>query len=208
MQGKPFSGGIPMTSLFKSKLVQLGFAALLLAPFTAAQAADTYTFDPMHTSILWHANHFGFSNPSGKFTAISGSVTLDEANPANSKVKVDISTDGMFTGLPVFDAHIKSEKFLDVAAYPAASFVSDKVEITGKNTAKVHGQLTLHGVTRPEVLDVTLNKLEASPMNQKKTAGFTASTTIKRSDFGISAYIPGVSDEVKIDIEAEAGLSS
>lgn len=196
-----------MKNTFTRTCAALAVAGALLAPL-AAHAADTYTFDPMHTNITWHANHFGFSNPSGKFTALSGTVTLDEAKPENSSVKVEINTDGMFTGMPVFDEHIKDEKFLDVKKFPTASFTSDKVELTGKDTAKVYGQLTLHGVTKPEVLDVKLNKLDTSPITQKKTAGFTASTVIKRSDFGINAYIPGVSDEVKIDIEAEAGLTT
>lgn len=196
-----------MTSSFKRKLAPMVLAGMLAVPFAAAQAAETYSFDPMHTSIIWHANHFGFSNPSGKFTGISGSVTLDEQNPENSSVKVEIKMDDMFTGLPVFDEHIKA-KFLNPDKFATASFTSDKVELTGKDTAKVYGRLTLHGVTRPEVLDVTLNKLDTSPITQKKTAGFTASATIKRSDFGIDAYVPNVSDEVKLDIEAEAGLSS
>jgi polyisoprenoid-binding protein YceI len=78
--------------------------------------------------------------------------------------------------------------------------------VTGKDTAKVTGTFTLHGVSKPVTLDVKLNKLDVSPLNNKKTAGFTASTVLKRSDFGVTKYVPGVSDDIRIDIEAEAGL--
>ena len=180
----------------------------LLSAAVPAFAAETYKFDPNHTNIVWRANHFGFSNPDGKFVGVSGTVTLDEAAPANSKVDVTIPVTSLVTGLPKFDEHLQSADFLDVAKFPAATFVSDKVELTGADTAKVHGTLTLHGVSKPLVLDVKLNKIAPNPMSNIKTAGFTASTVIKRSDFGISAYVPNVSDDVTIHIEAEANLAS
>ncbi len=186
-------------------LTSLTALALLLP--AAGHAADTYKFDPNHTSVLWHENHFGFSNPAGRFGITDGSVTLDEANPANSKVDVTIDVKSLTTGIDKFNEHIKSKDFLDADQFATATFKSTKVDVTGKDAAKVTGDLTLHGVTKPVVLDVKLNKIGEHPMNHKKTAGFTASTTIKRSDFGISMYVPNVSDEVKIDIEAEASVN-
>lgn len=172
--------------------------------FPALAAPETYTIDPNHTNVIWFANHFGFSNPSGKFAAVSGTLTLDEANPANSKVSVSIATATLMTGIAKFDEHLKSADFFDVAQYPAANFVSNQVEITGSDTAKVHGTLTLRGVAKPVVLDVKLNKIGEFPMNHKKTAGFSASTILKRSDFGMSYGLPGVADDVKVIIESEA----
>lgn len=181
-------------------------ALVLSMPVVSAHAAETYQFDPNHTNILWHANHFGFSSPTGRFGIDDGSVTIDEANPAKSSVDVTIDTNDLTTGIPKFDAHLKSKDFLDAEKFPTATFKSTKVDVTGKDTAKVTGDLTLHGVTRPVVLDVKLNKIGDHPMTKKKSVGFTATTTIKRSDFGITMYVPNVSDEVKLDIESEASV--
>lgn len=181
-------------------------AAFLTLSSMAAQASDTYSFDPNHTNILFHDNHFGFSSPSGRFGIKDGSVTLDEQDPAKSAVNVTIDTSSLSTGIAKFDEHIKSPDFLDAGKFPTATFKSTKVEVTGKDTAKVSGDLTLHGVTKPVTLDVKLNKEGEHPMTKKKAVGFTASTTIKRSDFGVTKYVPDVSDEVKIDIESEAQM--
>ncbi len=183
-------------------------ATLLLASslffVTSAQAApETYTLDNTHSYVMWHISHFGFSNPAGKWMA-DGTLTLDEANPQNSKINVTINVDSMDTGIPKLETHLKSAEFFDVTKFPTATFVSDKVIVTGKDTAKVQGMLTVHGVTKPLTLNVKLNKLAISPITNKKTAGFTATATLKRSDYGMSAFLPGLSDTVKLDIEAEA----
>lgn len=170
----------------------------------SAQAATvTYTLDPDHTYVLWHINHFGFSNPAGKWVA-NGTLTLDKDKPQNSHVNATILVSNMITGLPELDKHLKTELFFNTAKYPTAAFVSDKVTITGKNSAKVHGTLTLRGIAKPITLTVKLNSIAMSPITNKETAGFTASTTLKRSDFGMNALSPGLGDDVKIDIEAEA----
>lgn len=181
-------------------------AALVLA--APAFAAESYTLDPNHTNIVWQANHFGFSNPDGKFASASGTLVLDRENPANSKVEVSIATNGLVTGIARFDEHLKSADFLNVEKFPTATFVSDKVELTGEDTAKVSGLLTLLGVSKPVVLDVKLNRLAENPMSHKMTAGFSATTTIKRSEWGMGYGVPNVSDEVKISIETEANLNS
>lgn len=187
-------------------LRSLLLSAVLAVTAVPAFAADTFTFDTSHTNITWRANHFGFSNPDGKFVGATGTLVLDETAPANSKVEVSIPTTGLVTGLPLLDEHLKSVDFLDVAQYPTATFVSNKVNVTGKDTATVSGTLTLHGVAKPVVLDVHLNKIGENPMNHLKTAGFSATTTIKRSEFGISAYVPNVSDEIVFSIEVEANV--
>src|SRR5579872_423177 len=198
--GNFFWEGIIMRRFFSFILL---FSFLLIG---SAQAADTYTFDPGHSYVLWHINHFGFSNPSGKWFA-NGTLILDEMKPENSKVDVTIQTASIDTGIPKLDEHLKSKDFFDVKQYPTATFVSNKIKMTGKDSAKVFGTLTLHGVSKPVVLNVKLNKLGVSPISNKQTAGFTATTTLKRSDFDIKAYLPGLGDEVKIDIEAEANKS-
>lgn len=188
---------------YLSALSALAFTVLSAAP---ALAADTYTFDPSHTAVTFHINHFGFSNPSGKFMSVTGSVTLDQQNPAASKVEATIGIAGVNTGVAKLDEHVKTPDFFDAAKFPEAKFTSTKVEVTGEKTAKVTGDLTLHGVTKPVILDVTLNQVGPNMM-KKQTAGFTASTTIKRSEFGMSTYVPNLADDVRIDIEAEANVN-
>jgi polyisoprenoid-binding protein YceI len=177
-----------------------GISCLFAGP---AFAADTYKIDPSHSYVLWHINHFGFSNPSGKWMA-EGTLTLDEKNPQNSKVDVTINVANVITGIPELDDHLRKDVFFDVKKFPTATFVSNKVVVTGKDAAKVSGILTVHGVSKPITLIVKLNKVGVNPITEKKTAGFTASTTLKRSDYNISTLLPGLGDEVKINIEAEA----
>jgi len=185
------------------------FLLLALIAFSVpANAAETYKFDPNHTNINWSANHFGFSTPSGKFAESEGALILDELNPNNSKVEITIKTTSIITGLPEFDNHLKGANFLNVAKFPTAKFVSTQVISQGTNMAKVSGNLTLLGITKPVVLDARLNKLALNPFSQRKTAGFSAKIIINRSEFGMNFGTPGVSDEVKINIEAEAILST
>lgn len=168
-----------------------------------AYAAETFTLDPKHSYVEWHVSHFDFSSPSGKWY-VTGTVLLDKEHPQKSKVDATIDLANLVTGLPDLDKHLKGDVFLNVAKYPTATFVSDKTIVTHNDSAKVHGILTLHGVSKPVTLDVKLNKTGVSPVTDKMTAGFTAETTFKRSDFGIISFLPGVGDEVKISIQAEA----
>lgn len=191
----------------KSALIRTALLTSVAATFAfSAQAAETYKLDASHTAVVWQLNHFGFSNPSGKFMNVDGTLVLDEATPANSKVSVTIPIADINSGVPKLDEHLKTKDFFDVAQFPTATFVSDKVETTGADTAKVTGNLTLHGVTKPVVLDVKLNKVGENMM-KKKTAGFTASTTIKRSEFGMGTYVPALGDDVKLSIESEANVN-
>ena len=183
-----------------------GVALMALAMPITAHAADTYTFDPFHTNLYWKANHFGFSNPSGKFATVTGTVMLDETAPNTSVVNVTVNTGSVVTGIDLFNEHLKSDKFYNSEKFPTATFVSTKVDVTGKDTAKVTGDLTLLGVTKPVTLDVTLNKIGESPISKLKTAGFTATGVVKRSEFGINYALPGVSDDVQLTIDAEANI--
>ncbi|HHR1367658.1 TPA: YceI family protein [Legionella pneumophila] len=119
-------------------------------------------------------------------------------------MEATIDVADFITGIPELDKHLKGKLFFDVEHYPVATFVSDKVEVTGENTAKVQGGLTVHGVTKPVTLLVTLNKVGKNPINDRMTVGFSASTELKRSDFGIKTLLPDLADEVSIEIGAEA----
>ncbi len=108
----------------KLKLLSVSIAALFLASANSfAQEANQYKIDPNHTSVTWSANHFGFSNPSGKFSDIDGSITFDEKNPKKSEVSVTIKIASLNTNLPKFDQHLKSKDFFDAEAFPTATFV-------------------------------------------------------------------------------------
>lgn len=182
-------------------------AVLFIFNTQTVMAAETYTLDPNHTYVLWHINHLGFSEQSGKWMA-QGTLQLDKANPDKDKVNVTINVADMITGNPELDKHLKGKLFFDVTQFPTATFVSDKVDVTGKKTAKVKGMLTLHGVTKPVTLNVTFNNAAKNPITDKMTVGFSATADIKRSDFGIMTLIPKLGDNVKLEIEAEAYLAS
>ncbi len=185
----------------------LALAALLGASFAAQAAPVTYKLDPTHTMVLFSWNHFGFSNPTANLGISAGTLVYDEANPAKSSVQVTLPLANLDTHVSALDEHLKKPDFFDAAKYPVVTFKSTRVEPLGGNKFKVTGDLTVHGVTKPVVLDATLNKAGMQPMLKVPAVGFDATGTIKRSDFGIGAYVPNVSDEVQIRIttEAEAG---
>ncbi|HAZ7572532.1 YceI family protein [Legionella sp. PATHC032] len=183
------------------------FAILAVFVFSTDIYAEpqTLTLDNQHTYVLWKVKHLGFSTQAGKWYA-NGQLVLDKDKPQQSKVNVTIKIDDIVTGIPELDKHLKGKLFFDTKQFPTATFVSDKVEITGKNKAKVYGMLTLHGVTKPVILDVVFNKAGINLLNDRETVGFSATTSLKRSDYGIKALIPEVGDDVEIEIEAEAYL--
>ena len=179
-------------------------AGLLAVAGTAAAAPVTYTLDPGHTMVLFSWNHFGFSNPTANLGQVEGTLVYDEKDPSKATVEATLPLSGLDSFVPKLDEHLKSADFLDAAKYPNVTFKSTKVTPAGKGKLKVVGDLTVHGVTKPVTLDVTLNKIGPHPMMKGQTVGFDATTTIKRSDFGVGAYVPNVSDEIKVRITTEA----
>lgn len=172
-----------------------------------ANSRDLYNIDSSHTTITWHADHFGFSTISGKFNKITGNITFDKYSPHNSEVTIAIDTTQISTGNKALDNHLKSADFFNVRKFPTASFTSNQVITKGRKGAIIEGNLTLLGQTKLIKLKTTLNKIGKNPINQKNTIGFSATAKIKRSDFGMSFGIPGIGDEVIINIESEAILA-
>lgn len=180
-------------------------AALSLAAAPAFAATTAYTLDPSHTQVVAQWNHFGFSNPSAQFGSVEGTLDFDQADPTKSSVKVEVKIASINTNVAKLDEHLQAADFFDAAQFPLATFKSTKVEKgAAPDRLKVAGDLTIHGVTKPATLDVKINKLGEHPMRKAPAVGFDATTTIKRSDFGIDRYAPNVSDEVKIAITVEA----
>lgn len=180
--------------------------AAAAAPAAAAIqiASGTYKLDPSHTDVLVQWSHFGFSHPTAHFGAAEGTLVYDAADVTKSTVEVKLPLSGLNSFTAKFDEHLKSADFFDAAKFPAATFKSTKVEANGTNKLTVTGDLTIKDVTKPVTLDVTINGGGEHPMAKVPAAGFDATTTIKRSDFGVGAYAPNVSDEVNIRITTEA----
>lgn len=189
--------------LRQKSLAALLVAALVGGTAATAEAADKYTFDPGHSQINFSWNHFGFSNIWARFDKFDGELLLDTQDLTRSSVSVTIPLSAIDTDVEKLDEHLKSADFFDAAKFPNITFKSTKVEKAGEGKLKVTGDLSIHGVTKATVLDVTVNKIGQHPMMKDDAAGFDASATIKRSEFGVGMYAPNVSDEIAVRITAE-----
>lgn len=188
-------------------------AAALILPPTAGFAqssanpadvkAGTFAADPAHTKITWSVNHFGFSTYVGQFSSVAGTLKLDPKSLGATSLDATVQTASVGTFVPALDTHIKSPDFLDVAKFPEASFKATSVKPTGERTADIAGDLTLHGVTKPVVIQATFNRGGANPVDKTYRLGFSGKAMIKRADFGIKTYVPAIGDEVTLQIEAE-----
>lgn len=198
----------------------LAAALVLAAPFARAVdgsapapvPAGAYTVDKAHTSLLFRVSHMGFSTYTGRFARIDAALQFDPAHLTASRVTVNIdprsiAADNAPSG---FLQMLAGEGWLDAEHYPELTFRSTSVEATGPNTFRIHGELTLHGVTKPLILDARYNGGYAGhPMDPHARVGFSATGSLKRSDFGISFGIPapgttmGVGDEVSVVLETE-----
>jgi polyisoprenoid-binding protein YceI len=176
-------------------------ATPLLAQAPANVPSGTYSVDTGHTQVLFTVMHLGISEYTGEFTQPTGSLTLDAANPGNSKVEVTFPIAKVSTTVTALNDHLQKPEFFDAAKFPEGKFVSTKVTVNG-TSATIAGNLTLKGVTKPVTLQAKFTGGGPHPMSKKPNVGFTATTTIKRSEFGVNYGIPMVSDDVKIVINA------
>lgn len=165
----------------------------------ARVVAGTYAVDPNHTQIQFTVDHFGVSNYFGIFGGATGEMTLDPARPSAARVAIEIPIDALVTTSERLNTHLKAPDFFDAARFPTATFRSTAVAVHGTH-ARISGDLTLRGVTKPVVLDARFTGAGPHPMNHKLQVGFEATTTIKRSDFGVSYGLGLVSDEVPLRI--------
>ena len=189
-------------------LLRGAVAAALAIP--VAGTAATWDLDPAHTSVQFSVRHMMVSNVRGEFGKVSGTVQADEADPTRSKIEASIDAASIDTRTEKRDNHLRSADFLDVAKYPTITFVSTKIEPAGAGHFKVTGDLTLHGITRPVVLDVQGPTAEIKDPRGNTRAGAEATTRINRKDFGLvwnqalDAGGVAVGDEVAITIDVEA----
>lgn len=178
-------------------------AAVLAAGLAQAEPVK-YVLDASHSQIVFNYNHLGFSTSYGMFSGFDGEIMFDQDKLAESSVAVSFPVKTMLTGWEARFAHFMSPDFFDAADDEMVSFVSTGIEVTGEKSAKITGDLTLNGVTKPVVLDAMLNQVGDHPMAGKPWAGFSATTTVLRSEFGLGLYAPYVSDEVQIALSVEA----
>lgn len=184
----------------------LVLAGLLGAAISVQAAPVTYKLDPNHTMVLFSWSHFGYSHPTADLGLGEGTLVFDEKDPAQASVQVTLPLTHLDTHVPALDTHLKKADFLDADKYPMVTFKSTRVQPLGGNRFKVTGDLTVHGVTKAVVLAATLNKVGPHPMGKTQTIGFDATASIRRSDFGVGAYVPNVSDEISIRITTEGSV--
>jgi polyisoprenoid-binding protein YceI len=177
-------------------------ATVLAAPAAAAPAR--WRLDPVHCQVLFFADHLGFSRQMGRFTGVSGIIELDPGDWTGGRVEAEIDVASLWLGDAAWEKKMRSDDFFDAGRFPVARFTSERIDPTGEATARVHGTLTLRGVARPVVLDVTRNRVGRNTFNLKQTAGFSARTTLSRKAFGIARLPAAIADEVEVVLEIEA----
>ncbi len=191
------------------------FAAAALAATTlsipvlaqASKDAETvqpgsYMIDSSHTLVQFAVSHFGINDYFGTFPGATGTLTIDPKALASAKLDVTVPVGSVSTTNAKLDQELAGPEWFDAGQFPTMRFVSIKVTRTGKDTATVAGNLTLHGVTKPAVLTATFNAAATNPMKKVYTLGFKATGTIKRTDFGVSKFAPMIGNEVRLTITA------
>jgi polyisoprenoid-binding protein YceI len=190
-----------MTHSFKAFYAAV---VISIAPLASSYAADSYVLDPAHTQAIFTINHLGFSTITGAVHDLKGTLTLDVKRIEDSSVTVTMNASSVDTGFEARDEALRGAMFFDVAQFPTMAFSSTHITKTGAKTINIQGDLTLLGVTKRVVLKGKLNRMAQDTIGTNVyKVGFTATTTIKRSDFGMKAYVPYVGDDVHVTINFE-----
>ncbi len=162
-----------------------------------------YELDPDHASLVFRISHFGYSYYTGRFNVFDARLEVDSKNPENSKLDVTIDPASIDTNNPKLENELKTEKNLNISRFPQVTFRTRKIERTGPSTGTVEGDLTMLGVAQPVVMNVTFNGWGEHFMKKIPVIGFSATGSLKRSDFGYVNYLPMVGDEVSFEIQVE-----
>ena len=185
-------------------------AALVFLGAVLPARADTWVFDTQNTEVRFSWDHLGLSRQSGRFLEVDGRLEFTPTDPGGGSVEVRIRSASVATGVKEYDANLKSVDFFDAAQHPEITFKSTAVRHIGDNTGEVVGDLTIVGVTKPVTLQVAWNFTGEHPLAMvnptykgKWVSGFSATTTIQRSEWGLKRGVPLISDEIHIGIEAE-----
>ena len=184
-------------------IISTALAGLVAVSNPAMAESEKYIFDQAHTQILFFVDHLGFSMSQGEFHQVDGHFMLDRENLASSVIDVSIPTASIDMDDDKWGAHMKNEDFFNVEKYPTMTFKSTSVEVTGEDSANVIGDLTILDVTKPVTFAVKHNKSGKHPFSGAFVAGFSASGSIKRSEFGMNYGIGGIGDDVTLRLEVE-----
>jgi polyisoprenoid-binding protein YceI len=181
----------------------VGITAVLaaLSATPAMAAPEAFAINKPHTMIAFAIDRLGLTKVRGTFSKIEGEFTVDRDNPTASSGSLIIDPSSVNTGFEARDKHLRSPDFFNVQEFPQIKLVITKVERTGEKTAKVTGDLTLLAVTKPVTFDVTFNGIREDARTKKNVVGFSASGTIKRSDFGMKYQVGPLGDEAALVIE-------
>ena len=182
----------------------LVLAAAGLAAVSAVRAEPVvYRFDPPHTQIFFSADHQKFSHPLGRLKVRDGWFQFDDRDFSTARVDVEIDMKSADIGDDKWSETIRGGQLLEVDKYPTARYTSKSVEKKGDKGGVIHGDLTLHGVTKPVDVEFTLNRVGNDPYRFKQKAGFSAKATIRRADFGISRYTEVIGENIELRFEIE-----
>ena len=182
---------------------KFALAIFTTAIATSAVAADTYSIDPNHTLPVFEVNHLGFSTQRGRFDKTSGKIRLD-IEKKSGEVEWTIEADSIDMGQLKWNDHLKSEDFFNVGKFPTITFKSDKLIFKGEKPVAAEGTLTLLGVSKPVKLAIHRFTCGENPINKKLLCAADIEASLKRSEFGMTKYLPAVSDEVKVLVPVEA----
>lgn len=189
-----------VTTLAKTLLIS---STLAVTTFASAALPSQWQLDDSHTRVGFSVNHLGFSTTMGRFNDVQGMVNYDIKDPSKTKLSFTIATDSIDTNWDARDKHLKTDEFFNVAKYPTMTFKSTKVSFINPQQAKVTGDFTMLGQTKPLTLDVTLNKIANSPLTKEPVIGFRATGNIDRAAYGMTAYAAGITTNVPIQIDGE-----
>lgn len=194
--------------LFTPLLILAGCAAAAKVLYPVNESAfdakpGDYVLDGAHAAVIFGLDHMGFSTFYGQFDTLEGRLSYGGDTPEASEVAIRIMTASVNTRTEALDEELRGKAMFDSSAFPAATFTSTKVTQTGENTGTLEGLLTIRDVTSPVTLDVTFGGSGTHPLTGNQTIGFNATGVIKRSDFGLTRWLPFVGDEVALLIEAE-----
>ena len=178
-------------------------SALTLTTVAGAALPNQWQLDDSHTRVGFSVNHLGFSTTMGHFNDVKGVVNYDVKAPSKTNMSFTIATDSIDTNWDARDEHLKKAEFFNVAKYPTMTFKSTSVKFINPQQAKVTGDFTMLGQTKPLTLDVTLNKIANSPLTKEPVIGFRATGNIDRAAYGMTAFADGITTNVPIQIDGE-----
>jgi polyisoprenoid-binding protein YceI len=181
----------------------LSLAPVLLAVAAPARAADTFTVDPIHSSVLFRVKHLGVGYIYGRFNQYSGTFAFDDKNPADCKLEMEVKIESIDSANTDRDKHLKGPDFFNAKEFPTMSFKATRMKASDEKNYEVTGDLTIHGVTKQVTVKLERVGTGKDPRSGKPRTGWETVFTINRSDFGVKGFLPAIGDEVRIIVAIE-----